>query len=605
MSAPPASHAASETDSAPGAGCGAGHPYRRALEFTRGHRGPIAAIIGVTVAVGAINAVDPLILKLIVDSLMAGGGGAGVGLAIGVGGLLGVCLVREALNALSSWLTWRTRLRIQHGILDATVGRLHTLSVAFHRGRPVGALMARLDRGIQGTVAAFSELAFGLLPAVVFLAISTVAMLRLDGRLSLLLLSLLPLPTLVGIWAAPRQSRRDRTLLDRWSRIYARFNEVLSGIVTVKSFAMEHAEKQRFMTHVAEANGVVVTGVGFDARVEALQNLFMGATRVAVIGYGGYLVARHGITLGTLLAFLGYLSGLFMPVRGLTGLYQTLRRASVSLEAVFAILDARAEIGDAPGAAPLPAVRGDIEFDAVGFGYERGRPILHDISFRVAPGETVALVGPSGGGKTSLIGLLQRLYDPDRGRIRIDGADIRQVMQTSLRRQMGVVLQDALLFNESVRANIAYGRPTATEREIVEAARTANADEFIRRLPAGYETEVGERGGLLSAGQRQRIAIARALLKSPPIVVLDEATAALDAESEALIQEALARLLQGRTTLVVAHRLSTIVHADRILVLRGGRIVESGTHRELVAAGGYYASLVRLQTRGMILPEAA
>ena len=289
----------------------------------------------------------------------------------------------------------------------------------------------------------------------------------------------------------------------------------------------------------------------------------------------------------------------------LTGLYQTLRRAAVSLEAVFSILEAEDRVPDATDAREASPLRGEVVFDGVGFGYRAERPVLTDIDLRVARGETVALVGPSGGGKTTLMSLLQRLHDPERGTIRIDDVDIRRFTQQSLRQQIGVVMQDALLFDDTVGANIAYGRPAALAHEIEAAARAANAHDFIQQLPRGYDTFVGERGGLLSTGQRQRIAIARALLKDPPILILDEATSALDAEAEALVQEALERLLAGRTAFVIAHRLSTIVRAHRIVLLRDGRIAESGTHQQLVRAGGHYAHMVALQTRGLVLSSAA
>jgi ATP-binding cassette, subfamily B, bacterial len=272
----------------------------------------------------------------------------------------------------------------------------------------------------------------------------------------------------------------------------------------------------------------------------------------------------------------------------------------VSLAAVFTILETEDQVRDAADAREARVVRGELAFERVSFGYTAGRPVLDQIDLRMAPGEMVALVGPSGGGKTTLMNLLQRLHDPDAGRICIDGADIRSFTQRSLRKQISVVMQDALLFDDTVGANIAYGRTDATAEEIEAAARAANAHEFIQALPAGYDQFVGERGGLLSAGQRQRIAIARALLKNPPVVVLDEATSALDAESESLVQEALERLLSGRTTLVIAHRLSTVVRADRIVVLRGGRVEEQGSHAELMRARGYYATLVDLQTRGLV-----
>jgi ATP-binding cassette subfamily B protein len=324
---------------------------------------------------------------------------------------------------------------------------------------------------------------------------------------------------------------------------------------------------------------------------------------VAVIAYGGYAAMRGEMTIGTLLAFLGFLGGLFGPVQGLTSLYQTLHRGSVSLQTVFSILDSPQRVVDHPGAQEVTALRGEVSFENVGFGYLAGRPVLRDISFKASPGQTIALVGPSGGGKTSIASLLQRLYDPDRGTVRIDGLDVRAVVQTSLRRQIGVVSQEPILFNESVRANIAYGRPDAEQQAVEAAARAANAHEFILRLPSGYDTDLNDRGSLLSAGQRQRVAIARALLTNPSIVILDEATSGLDAESEALVQEALDRLLAGRTTLVIAHRLATVVRADKILVIHDGTIAEAGTHAELLAADGYYAKLVKLQMRG--LPHSA
>jgi ATP-binding cassette subfamily B protein len=576
---------------------------RRALGFARDQRRTMGFIVVLTIGVGVIGAIDPLIMRALVDGVVARR--AASQLVVGLLSLLVLYLLREGLSALANWFTWRTRVRVQYAILDAVVGRLHALSIAYHKSEPVGGTMARLDRGIQGFVAAFSELAFNVVPASVFLVLSVVMMAHLEWRLLAVVLLFVPLPALIGAWAAPVQTDRDRKLLDRWVRIYSRFNEVLSGIVTVKSFAMESAEKQRFMQHVGEANHLVVRGVGFDAAIAALQQLLSALARIVVLGWGGYLALRGQISVGTLLAFVGYLAGLFAPVQGLTGIYQTLRRASVSLDVVFSILDSKEQVADAADARELGEVRGAVSFENVGFGYSTDKPVLREITFDVAVGEKVALVGPSGGGKTSLTALLQRLYDPDQGSIKIDGIDVRGVVGTSLRRHIGVVLQDPVLFNESIRANIAYGRPEASLSEIEEAASAANAHEFIQRLPRGYDAEVGDRGAVLSAGQRQRIAIARALLKRPSIVVLDEATSALDAESEALIEKALERLLCGRTTFVIAHRLATVVRADRILVLRDGQIAESGTHVELLGADGYYASLVKLQGRGLMIPFAA
>jgi ATP-binding cassette subfamily B protein len=577
---------------------------RRALAFAESQRRAVVAVIALAVLVSSMAVIDPLILRYVVDGLILDRRLALARLGAGAGALLGFYLLRESLFGLSTWLSWRTRLRIQQGVLDATMARLHALPVAYHQGEAIGSTMARLDRGIQGLVGAVSELAFNVVPALVFLALSAAAMARLEWRLLVVMAVLVPLPALVGVWAAPVQTARDRTLLDRWARLYARLNEVLSSIATVKSFAMEHEEKRRFMNGVGEANAVVVRGVSFDARVGAVQQSLVALARVAVIGYGGYLAIGGEISVGTLLAFLGYVMGLFSPIQGLTGIYQTLHRASVSLDVVFSIIDAEDHIRDRPGALPVTGIRGAVSFENVAFGYVEGRPVLHGVSFDVEPGQMVALVGPSGGGKTSLAALLQRLYDPHEGAIRIDGVDVRSMEGASLRRHIGTVMQDAVLFSESVRANIAYGRPDATTDEIEAAAIAANAHDFILTLPGGYDAELGAGGSRLSAGQRQRVAIARAILKRPSIVVLDEATSALDAESEALVHDALERLLVGRTTFVIAHRLATVVHADEILVVRDGRITERGTHGALLAADGYYASLIRLQTRGLLDPTA-
>jgi ATP-binding cassette, subfamily B, bacterial len=334
-------------------------------------------------------------------------------------------------------------------------------------------------------------------------------------------------------------------------------------------------------------------------------NLADGRARLSGLALGGYLVLEGAITVGTLVAFLGYIGGLFGPVQGLSGVYSSLRKASVSLDEIFGILNVQEHLGDSADAADIADVKGAVDFENVHFGYEQpARPLLNGITLHVTAGETIAIVGPSGAGKTTLIALLMRFYDPLQGRIAVDGRDLRGIKQSSLRRHIGVVLQDTLLFNDTVRANIAYGRPEASNEEIEAAAQAANAHGFIKRLPEGYATLVGERGSLLSSGERQRITIARALLKNPAILILDEATSALDAESEDAVQNALESLTAGRTTFVIAHRLSTVVNADRIIVLKEGRIIETGTHAQLLRQNGYYASLVRRQHRGMIANDA-
>lgn len=574
--------------------------WTRVLGFLRPKRGAVLTVLAFAVLIAAASAAEPLLMKYVFDHVSLR---PAVALGIALMFLLGI--VREAVTAWQNWLTWKTRIEVQFSLTEATVDRLQQLPMAFHRNAGVGGTMTRLDRGVQGFVTAAGEIAFNVVPAAAYLVIALAMMFRLSPRLGLLAIAFAPLPVVIAKFAAPEQLRRERNLLDRWTKIYARFNEVLSGIITVKSFAMEDREKQRFLAQVREANGVVFKGLRRDSISSAAQGICIATARIAVIGYGALLVSRGSITLGTLVAFLGYVGSMFAPITTLSGVYKTLRTATVSIDQVFSILDHQDTLGDAPDAVEVGRLRGDVEFDRVRFAYGRratDRPLIDGVSLHVHPGEYVALVGPSGAGKSTLMALLCRFYDPTEGSVRIDGLDVRQIRQRSLRKQLGVVFQDALLFNESVRGNIAYGRPDATLEEITEAARAAHAHDFIVKLPQGYETLVGERGNLLSAGERQRIAIARSLLTDPPVLILDEPTSALDAESEALVQEALARLTRGRTTLAIAHRLSTVVGADRIVVLKDGRLVEQGSHQELMEHHGYYRSLVERQTRGLLPP---
>jgi ATP-binding cassette subfamily B protein len=571
---------------------------KRSLQFVRPYRRTLTGVISLALLLAALSAVDPLLMKYLFDALEHGMGMASLGLIMS--GLVLLELARAGLQAWLGVLSWDVRLGVDYTMRERVMSKLNSLPMSFHQGETIGATMNRINAGITGCVTAFCETAFNFLPTLLYLALSTAAMLRMEWRLAIAVILIAPVPALIGAWAAPEQMHRERRLVERWNSIYGRFNEVLAGMMTVKGFVMEEEEKRRFMQGVREGNEVVRRGVRTDNLTGTFRTLAATAARLIALGIGGYLISRGEMTVGTMLAFLGYIGGLFGPVQGLTNTYQTLRKATVSLEAIFSILDADDVVADTPGASDLRPIRGEVEFRQVSFGYQPGASILKDISLTARPGETIALIGPSGCGKTTLAALLQRFYGVSEGSITVDGVDIRTMTQHSLRSQIGVVFQDAHLFNDTVRANIAYGRPEAAQAEIEAAARAAHAHEFIMALPQGYETVVLERGSRLSGGQRQRVAIARALLKNPPILILDEPTSALDSEAEYLIQSALKTLLRGRTAFVIAHRLSTVRDADRIVVIKDGGIAEMGSHAELLVGGGYYAALVSRQARGFL-----
>lgn len=576
---------------------------RRASAFITPHRNTIGAVLGAALLGSALNAAGPLFMKRVIDALASPDHRGALWGA--VAGLIGIEALRTILTGWTTVRSWVVKNTIDYELRVRLAEKLTTLPLGYHQRGSVGGLMNQMNESVGGYTEAFKELTFTFLPSCFYFLLSLTSMFRLDWRLTVATLLFVPLPVVIGAWAARVQMGRERRLLRHWDALYGRFNEVLDGIQTVKSFATERAEIARFLRGQRAGKAIVRRSVRDDALTAAAQNFAILLARLASVALGAVLVTRGAITLGTLVAFLGYLSGLFTPLQSLAETYKKARRGVLSAEAILAILDEPELLADRPGAIPAPALRGAIEFRNVTFAYRPEIPVLHGISLRVEPGEWVAFVGPSGSGKSTLMLLLQRLEEPVIGSVLVDGLDVRDLTAASLRRQVGIVPQDVRLFSDTIRANIAYGRPDATDAEIEAAARAANAHDFVMKLPEGYDTMVGERGALLSGGQRQRIAIARAFLLAPPILIFDEATSALDTESERAIQEALARLARGRTTLTIAHRLSTVRDADRIVVLDQGRIVEIGRHAELMARGGAYAALARGQTEDATVPDDA
>jgi subfamily B ATP-binding cassette protein MsbA len=455
---------------------------------------------------------------------------------------------------------------------------------------------------VEKIQAAVSELAGDLLKEGLTILGLAAVLFYMDWRLALIALFGMPLAFYPLIRLGRRLRASSETSLRRWRDISEILQETISGFRVVKAFGMEAFELGRFRRAAKRLFHVNMRITRTSAILPPLMEAVGGLALVGALFYGSHSIRAEHLTPGAFVAFLTALFAMYTPVKRLSRLNATLQAALAAGARVFEVLDTHEEVGESPGARPLPRLHEGIEYRGVGFRYADGHgAILRNIDFEARAGEVLAIVGTSGAGKTTLVNLLPRFYDVSEGSIRVDGADIREVTLRSLRDQIGLVTQETVLFNDSVRANIAYGLDDVDEAKVESAARAAFAHDFILDLPRRYDTAIGERGSRLSGGQRQRIAIARALLKDPPILILDEATSALDAESERLVQAALANLMKGRTTLVIAHRLSTVRAADRIIVLDGGQIREVGRHDELLRKpGGLYSRLHELQFR----PEA-
>jgi len=511
-------------------------------------------------------------------------------------------VVRAAASFGGSYLLGWTGERVVADLRKRVYRHLHRQSLRFFSNNRTGDLTSRLTNDVGSVRDAVTNALSELLNQSLSLVGSIALMVVLNWRLSLIIFLVVPAVTGFAVYFGRKIRALSRTIQDRLADTTAVAEEAMAAIRVVKAFARSDYEVGRYNEAVeglfTESKYRVLVRSLFSATVGLL---FFGAL-VAIFWYGGIEVLAGRLTTGDLVAFVFYAFNIARSVGGLSRLYSTFNSAAGATERLFELLRTEPDVQDAPDATALPRVEGRVCFEDVTFAYEEGIPVLHDLSVEVEPGETVALVGPSGAGKSTFISLIPRFYDPQKGRITIDGHDLRSVTLSSLREQIAAVAQEVHLFNTTVRENIRYGRLDASDEAVVEAARAANAHDFITGLPGGYDAEVGERGVKLSGGQRQRVAIARTLLRDARILLLDEATSSLDSASEALVQEALDRLMEGRTTFIIAHRLSTVQGADRILVLDEGRIVQTGTHETLVQRDGLYRDLASYQFR---VPEEA
>ncbi|MBT9158307.1 MAG: putative ABC transporter ATP-binding protein [Firmicutes bacterium] len=482
--------------------------------------------------------------------------------------------------------------QVIYALRQKMFAHLQKLSFSFFDKTETGRIMTRLTNDVNALSEFISSGILNVINDALMLGGIVLIMSSLNWRLALLTFTTFPLMLYVATRFRGRMQRAYHEVRRKAATVNVNLAESISGVRVTQSFVREGQNAQRFDEHNMDNMQANMQAAQLNSAFGPLMEILAALGVSIVIWYGGTLLQRGEITFGVVFAFLRYVGRFFMPIRDLSQVYNVWQAATVSVDRIFELLDQVPTVEDAPDAPDLPTLKGHIRFVGVDFGYDPALPILHQINLDIPEGKVVALVGPTGAGKSSMINLLARFYDPTAGVITIDGCDLRRYTQKSLHEQLGVVLQDSFIFSGTVRDNISYGRPTAGMAEIIAAAEDVNAHEFILRLPAGYDTEVGERGARLSLGQRQLIALARAMLCRPRILILDEATSSVDAYTEVLIQRALETLLRGRTAIVIAHRLSTIRHADSIVVINEGRIVQQGTHAELMQnMGGLYQKL--------------
>ena len=587
---------------------------RRILAFAAPYRRLLGVFLVLIVVDAVVGVVNPLLLRSIIDN---GISGRSVGLVVALAAAVaGLAVFAAALGLGERAISARVGEGLIYDMRSRVFSHVQTMPIAFFTRTQTGALVSRLNNDVLGAQQAFTDVLQNTVANFATVVLVIAAMLYLSWQITLVSLALLPLFLL----PARRFGRRLRDITRESYGLNAELTSMMTerfhvaGALLVKLFGRTHEERSAFDQRAGRVRDIGVSQAMYQRMLFASLALTASIATALVYGWGGVQVVHHALAIGTLVALTAYLSRLYGPLTALSNVQVDVLTALVSFERVFEVLDLPPMIAEAPGASDLARGPTTLELDHVDFAYpgatdvslaslesvavtERATrvPVLHEVSFTVGPGELVAIVGPSGAGKTTISHLVTRLYDPDRGAVRIGGRDLREVSLSSLQSVVGVVSQDAHLFHDTVRANLLYARPEASERALREALEAAQVLDLIDSLPDGLDTVVGDRGYRLSGGEKQRIAIARLLLKAPDLVVLDEATAHLDSESELAVQLALDRALAGRSALVIAHRLSTIRNADTIVVLEAGRVVQRGTHESLLAAGGLYAELYHTQ----------
>jgi ATP-binding cassette subfamily B protein len=576
---------------------------RRLLGYLRRYRATIAAVFVLATAGTSMALLGPYLMGRAIDLVVDRKGMSDVfRVALAMIGCYGIAWLA---NAGQGVLIATVAQRAMREIRADLFAHLQRLSLRFHDSRRAGETMSRLTNDIDAISRVLSQNVTQLFSGLLTMLGILVVMFVLSPWLALASMVILPMMLALVVVIGRRTRSSFRAYQKNLGELNGTLEETFSGQRVVTAFGQEDRVLERFDAHNATVRRLGIHAMTYALFVMPMMGILSNMNVAVVAGIGGWLTLRGIVTVGLITTFIAYSRRFAEPLRQLGGLYNQVQQALAGAERIFEVLDEVPDLVDAPDALELGMINGDVAFDDVSFAYEPGVDVLKNVTLRAQAGEVVALVGATGAGKTTVVNLLGRFYDLVDGGVRLDGVDIRGVTTASLRRQLGVVLQQTFLFAESVRENIRYGRLEATDEEVEEAARLANADGFIRRLPDGYDTELSERGANLSEGQRQLLSIARAILADPRVLILDEATSSVDTRTETQIQQALEELMKGRTSLIIAHRLSTIRSADRILVIDRGRIIEQGNHAELLAAEGAYRQLYMSQFRGETPPETA
>ncbi|MGG0657328.1 ABC transporter ATP-binding protein [Rummeliibacillus pycnus] len=574
---------------------------KRYLRFVKPYRFDIFLTFILGVVKFAIPLFTPVLIKIVIDNIIGDHNLSNAektkDLFYWLGGtVILFFIIRPPVEYYRQYFAQRVSNKILYDIRQKLYSHVQKLGLKFYSNNRVGDVISRMINDVEQTK---EFVMTGLMNVWIDLCTIIIAigiMMKLDVKLTLVSLIAFPFYAISVRYFFARLRSLTRERSKALAGVQSYLHERVQGMSIIKSFTLEKHEQQIF----AETNGdfldKALEQTRWNAKTFAVVNTITGIAPLIVVGYAGYQVINGDLSVGTMAAFIAYIDSLYNPLRRLVNASTTLTQAAASMDRMFELFDEKYDIVDAPDSESLSQVKGKIDFENVTFGYgDEGRDVLKNINLHIAPGQTVALVGMSGGGKSTIISLIPRFYDVIEGAVKVDDVDVRKATIESLRSQIGIVLQDNILFSDSVKSNILMGNPHASDEEVIAAAKAANAHDFIMSLPEGYDTKVGERGVKLSGGQKQRVAIARVFLKNPPILILDEATSALDLESEALIQESLDLLAHNRTTVIVAHRLSTITHADQILVIDHGELKEQGTHDSLMKQNGIYHDLFQVQ----------